>query len=462
MYTKDSKERNKILLVLFFGVLMGALDIAIVGPALPAIQKQFNIDERSVAWIFAVYVLFNLVGTPLMAKLSDTIDRRKIYIIDVFLFAVGSLIVAVSTNFSILIIGRSIQGFGAGGIFPVASAVIGDTFPEEKRGSALGLIGAVFGIAFIIGPALAGVLLLLSWHWLFIINIPIAIVIIFLTMKYIPKSAGKSGSKFDWSGTLLISIILAFLAFSFNQINSSEFIKSITSWEVLPFLIISIALIPIFIKNENKSFDPLLRMKLLASRQVSLVCILAIGAGITEAAVVFVPPLLVSSFHVTTSQASFMLIPIVLTMAVGSPSAGRMLDKLGSKVVLIIGSTLLTGGMFGLAYASGTLSGFYISASLIGLGSGFLIGAPLRYIMLNESKKSERASAQGALRLFTGVGQLLGGVIVGALASSLGGGLTGLQFAYLAVGIFSAFLIVVSFGLKGRKEELKVIKESLE
>ncbi len=453
----DSKKRNKILLVLFIGVLMGALDIAIVGPALPAIQKQFSIDERTVAWIFAVYVLFNLVGTPLMAKLSDTMDRRKIYILDVLLFAAGSLIVAVSPNFSTLIIGRSLQGFGAGGIFPVASAVIGDTFPEEKRGSALGLIGAVFGIAFIIGPALAGVLLLLSWHWLFIINIPIAVVIIFMAIRILPKSEGKPGSKFDWTGTILISIILAFLAYSFNQINSSEFIKSITSWEVLPFIIISLALLPIFIKNENKTVDPLLRMKLLASRQVGLVSILAIGAGITEAAVVFVPPLLVSSFHVTTSQASFMLIPIVLTMAIGSPSAGRMLDKLGSKIVLIIGSTLLTGGMFGLAYASSTYFGFYVSASLIGLGSGFLIGAPLRYIMLKESKETERASAQGALRLFTGVGQLFGGAIVGALASSLGGGLTGLQSAYLAVGIFSAFLIFVSFGLKGRREELKKV-----
>lgn len=150
-----------------------------------------------------------------------------------------------------------------------------------------------------------------------------------------------------------------------------------------------------------------------------------------------------------------MLIPIVLTMAIGSPSAGRMLDKLGSKVVLITGTTLLAGGMFGLAYASQTLSGFYISASLIGLGSGFLIGAPLRYIMLNESNESERASAQGLLRLFTGVGQLFGGALVGALAASQGGGMEGLQYAYLMVGIFSAFLIIVSLGLKARSQELK-------
>ena len=450
----DSKQRNKILTVLFIGVLMGALDIAIVGPALPAIQKQFGIDERAAAWIFAIYVLFNLVSTPLMAKLSDIMNRRIIYILDVLMFAAGSLIVALSPNFSALLVGRSIQGFGAGGIFPVASAVIGDSFPEEKRGSALGLIGAVFGIAFIIGPALAGVLLLLSWHWLFIINIPIALIIVLLSFKYIPLAEAIGGSKFDWNGTILLSIILASLSYGFNQINSSEFFASISSSAVLPFIVIPIILVPVFIGVEKKKDDPLLRIKLLTSRQVTLVSILAIGSGLTEAAVVFIPPLLVSTFNVTASQASFMLVPIVLAMAVGSPLAGRMLDKAGSKIVLIIGTTLLTAGMLGLAHTSSTLTGFYVSASLIGLGSGFLIGAPLRYIMLNESRQSERASAQGALRLFTGIGQLFGGAVVGALASSGGGGSTGLQFAFLVVGIFSVLLIFVSFGLKARGAEL--------
>ncbi len=148
----DDKARNRLLLVLFVGVLMGALDIAIVGPALPTIRDFFGVDDRAAAWIFSIYVLFNLVSTPLMAKLSDLYGRRSIYIMDVAIFAAGSLVVALAPAFAFVLIGRAIQGLGAGGIFPVASAVIGDTFPPEKRGSALGLIGAVFGLAFIIGP----------------------------------------------------------------------------------------------------------------------------------------------------------------------------------------------------------------------------------------------------------------------------------------------------------------------
>ncbi|MGD1005918.1 MAG: MFS transporter [Ignavibacteriaceae bacterium] len=451
----DKKQRNKILTVLFIGVLMAALDIAIVGPALPAIQKQFAIDERSVSWIFAVYVLFNLIGTPLMAKLSDVISRRKIYILDVTLFALGSLVVALSSNFSILLAGRAVQGFGAGGIFPVASAVIGDTFPEENRGSALGLIGAVFGIAFIIGPAIAGVLLLLNWHWLFIINVPIAAVVIYLSLSTIPDTAGQRNNKFDWKGMSLLIIILSSLAYGLNRINSAKLFESFSSPAVFPFFIISIVLIPFFVINENKINDPVLRIKLLNPIQVKLTSILAIGAGLSEAAVIFIPPLLVSAFSLTASKASFMLIPVVIAMAIGSPTAGRMLDKFGSKVVLITGTTLLAAGIFGLTFKSMNITAFYIAASLIGLGMGFLVGAPLRYIMLREAKQSERGSAQGMLTIFTGIGQLFGGVFVGALASSQGGGVTGLRNAYFWVGIIILFLILISFRLKSHQRELQ-------
>ena len=450
----DKKKRNKILLVLFIGVLMGALDIAIVGPALPAIQKQFGIDERAVAWIFATYVLFNLIGTPLMAKLADVFGRRSLYILDTSLFAIGSLIVALSPSFAVLIVGRAVQGFGAGGIFPVASAVIGDTFPEEKRGGALGLIGAVFGIAFIIGPALAGLLLMLSWHWLFLVNIPIALVIILMSIRLLPDTKNEIRKKFDWAGMSLLILLLAALSVGLNQINSSDFINSLLSLNVWPFLLAAIILLPIYKMSESKADDPVLRLKLLASKQVVGTGIIAIGAGITEAAVVFVPPLLVASFGITTSKASFMLIPLVLAMAVGSPLAGRMLDRLGSKIVLIAGNILLALGMLGLALEGATLLHFYIAGVLIGVGMGMVVGAPLRYIMLNESKPSERAAAQGAIRLFTGIGQLLGGAVVGAVASSHGGGAAGLRTAYLMVGVMAVIMFLVSFILKSRPQEL--------
>src|SRR5690242_1939355 len=99
MTTQELQPRNRLLGVLFIGVLMAALDIAIVGPALPAIRTAFSVDDRAVTWIFTIYVLFNLIGTPLMAKLSDTFGRRSVYVLDVALFALGSLLVAISPSF---------------------------------------------------------------------------------------------------------------------------------------------------------------------------------------------------------------------------------------------------------------------------------------------------------------------------------------------------------------------------
>ena len=152
-------SQKPLMAVLFVGVLMGALDLAIIGPALPAIQSDFNLDNRDLSWLFTVYVLAQLIGTPLFAKASDKYGRRNVYLVCVAGFGLGSLLLVLASSYETLLLGRTVQGLGASGIFPVAAAVIGDTFPKEKQGSALGLIGAVFGLAFLLGPVLGGILL---------------------------------------------------------------------------------------------------------------------------------------------------------------------------------------------------------------------------------------------------------------------------------------------------------------
>lgn len=451
----EAKARNQILLVLFIGVLMGALDIAIVGPALPTIRSSFSVDDRAVAWIFTTYVLFNLISVPLMAKLSDVFGRRAIYVLDVSLFALGSLIVALSPALPMVLVGRAVQGFGAGGVFPVASAVIGDTFPPEKRGSALGLIGAVFGIAFLIGPIIAGVVLFfLSWHWLFVINLPIAAIVIEMALRWLPGARPAQQREFDLPGMAALAILLASLTFGINQLDTAHVSTSITSINVWPFLLLAVALLPIFIFIESRTTNPVVRMSLFKSRQVALVSFVAAGAGLGEASVVFVPALVVAVFGVTSSTASFMLLPAVLAMAVGSPSAGRMLDRSGSRIVLLVGTLLTTAGMFVVAFLTANIVFFYIAAILVGLGLGVLLGAPLRYVMLNESSASERASAQGILTLFTSMGQLVGGALVGAVAASFGGGLDGYATAFLAVGLVMLVMTTLTLGLKSRVAEL--------
>jgi EmrB/QacA subfamily drug resistance transporter len=455
----DDRTRNRILFLLFIGVLMGALDIAIVGPALPAIQQVFGVSERSLAWIFTTYVLFNLIGTPLMAKLSDLFGRRLVYVLDIGLFALGSLIVAIAPGFVFVILGRGIQGLGAGGIFPVASAVIGDTFPPERRGSALGLIGAVFGIAFLIGPILGGVLLLFGWRWLFLINLPIALGLILASLRTLPVGHARHSSGFDVLGITILGALLASLAYGLNQLDTTRLGTSLRSWESWPFLVLALGLVPLFLLWERHPSEPVVRLSLFRSRQIILASVFSMGAGLNEAALVFIPALIVALFGVSASTASFMLIPAVLAMAVGAPLAGRMLDRRGSREVIILATTLLAVGMLVLSLLAKGLVLFYTAGILIGLGLSMLLGAPLRYIMLTEAPLSDRAAAQGLLSLFTSVGQLMGGALVGAIAESQGGGVPGYRAAYLIVGMITALSSVVALRLKSRAEELATVHE---
>ena len=450
----DNKTRNRILLVLFIGVLMGALDIAIVGPALRSIRMAFGVDDRAVAWIFTIYVLFNLISTPLMAKLSDVFGRRSIYVMDVAIFAVGSLLVAVSPTFAVVLIGRAIQGLGAGGIFPVASAVIGDTFPPEKRGSALGLIGAVFGIAFIIGPIIGGLLLLAGWQWLFVVNLPIAVVIIVMSLRILPTTRPAQRHAFDWLGMLMLGVLLASLAWGINHIDTRHFVASIATPGVWVFLLLTAMLIPTFGLIERNAEDPILRLSIFGSRQSVLAGVLSAGAGLGESGLVFMPPLAIAALGLSNSSASFMLMPVVLAMSVGSPMAGRLLDMLGSKLVVMVGAALLTLGMILLGSFSTSMAMFIVAGVVIGLGLSSLLGAPMRYVMLNEAPASDRAAAQGAITLCTSVGQLMSGALVGAVAASQGGGVAGYGAAYLVIGGVALVLTLLAFGLKGHADEV--------
>ncbi|MEE9965808.1 MAG: MFS transporter [Propionicimonas sp.] len=459
----ESKQRNTVLAVLFVGVLMGALDIAIVGPALPAIQAQFGLDTRAGSWIFSAYVLANLVGTPLMAKLSDYFGRRAIYIADVALFALGSVVVIASASvggFPLLLAGRAIQGLGAGGIFPVASAVIGDTFPADRRGRALGLIGAVFGIAFIIGPILGGVLLLAGWQWLFVINLPIAAVVIVLAWRVLPSHRLPDPGRFDVMGMVLLAGALLTMALGLVSIDVSAFWQSMATPVVWGSLLASVVCWIVLIRVERTAANPVFPVALFARRQLRVGYVLTAGAGLGEASLVFLPLLAVAALGVDPATASFLLMPVVLAMSVGSPTAGRLLDRFGSRSVILAGVAVLTAGMF-LLSRTGTVLGWYIAAGvLIGLGLSALLGAPIRYVTLNETTPAERSAGQGMVNIFTSTGQLLGAAAVGAVAAS--STVAAYLSAYLLIAVVGVVLFVIALLLKKQSEEKQPASAAVE
>jgi MFS family permease len=145
--------------------------------------------------------------------------------------------------------------------------------------------------------------------------------------------------------------------------------------------------------------------------------------------------------------------PVVLAMAIGSPLVGQLLDRLGSKVIILAGSLILTAGMFLLSQFAANLALFILSGALIGLGLSALLGAPTRYITLNEVALSERSVAQGVVAIFASIGQLVGSALVGAVANSFGGGLSGYSAAFLGISAVSLVLAAAGIGLKTRTAE---------
>jgi MFS family permease len=442
---------RKIIVLLFAGVLMGALDIAVIGPALPAIQSSLLISARDLPWLFNIYILFNLISTPLMGKLSDLYGRRLIYVVDISLFTLGSLIVILSGSFEMLLIGRGVQGFGAGGIFPVAAAVIGDTVPKEKQGSALGWIGAVFGFAFIIGPVIGGALLLLSWHWIFAINLPIAAILIYYSLRLLPNIRKTGPISFDWGGIGLLILMLASFAYGLNRIDTTDFFNSILSPSVFLFLLFPLPAAFAFLHIEKKVIDPAVHINLLKSKQLSITYLIAFGAGIGELSSIYIPSLAIASFNISKSAASFMMLPLVFVLFVMAPVAGKLIDKAGAKPVISFGILALFMGLAAFAFIPLTRISFYLSEMAIGLGLAFLLGAPLRYIMNHETSQDNRAAGQALLTLFTSMGQLMSAALVAALISSLGGGIDGFHSGFMALAVASIIILFLSFLLKNTK-----------
>jgi EmrB/QacA subfamily drug resistance transporter len=455
---EQKKLNGKILAILFVGVLMGALDISIVGPAIPAIEESIRLDKQLMTWIFSIYVLANLVGISLMAKLSDRYGRRYIYIIALAIFSIGSLVVALSHNFRLLLTGRVIQGFGASGIFPVASAVVGDIFPPEKRGRALGLIGSVFGIAFIIGPVIAGVVLkYFVWNDLFYINLPIALVLIYLSNKLLPSKPVDNVSSIDWKGIIILGSFLSTFAYGINRINANAFIESFLSLRVLPFLVFSLFAFLLLIYYEKNAATPVVNPRLFLARQIRITGLIAIGTGIFQASFVFLPSMAIASFNVNTASASFMLLPVVIATAAGSPVSGRLLDRYGSRILIIAGLIFAAIGFVFLSAVSDTKLVFYLGGIFLGFGFSILSGSALRYIMLNEVSASERASTQGIITIFVSIGQMMGAAIIGTVVASNRIVLNGYRHVFLFISVFAFLLAAAGIFLKSRKSELQTI-----
>lgn len=458
--TLDAKTRNLILILFLIGVFMGSLDTGIIGPVLPSIEQSFHLTSRESSWIFTLFVITFMIGSPVMAKFSDFYGRKKIFILDVILFGIGSCLIAFSFNIESIFLGRIIQGFGCGGLFPVAGAFVGDAFPLNERGKALGILGSVFGISAIGGPLVGAALIPFGWNWCFTINIPISIILIIFAYHILPDTENERKLKIDYLGIIILSLLAVFLAYGLNQIDSSNFIASAISVNVAPFLIMFIILIPIFLRIEKRAEESIVPIHMLKNSEISIACIETLCYGIIYSSAIFIPSLVILSMGLNEQLASLMLIPILGANAVAAPILGKILDSTGSRKIMSIGTLILAIGLIAIAVYPNNLIFFIIAGCMIGVGMVTLIGAPLRYIVLTEAKPQERGAGQAIVNMLSSAGQLIGGALIGGIIASFSG-ILGYKISLILAAAVSLIAFLFTLKLKSRDEQMETMKANM-
>src|SRR5436190_18612784 len=188
-----------------------------VAPALPAIQKDLHTTTTGVTWVLTIYLLTASIATPILGRLGDMFGKERMLVAVLCMFALGSLVAALSHSIGVLVAGRAIQGF-AGAVFPLSFGIIRDEFPPERVAQGIGLISATFGIGGGIGLVLAGVIVdHLSYEWIFWIALIVTIIAIVCTLLFVPESPIKVPAKIDWVGAALLSIGLAALLLGISK-----------------------------------------------------------------------------------------------------------------------------------------------------------------------------------------------------------------------------------------------------
>ena len=455
--TLDAKTRNLILVLFLIGVFMGSLDTGIIGPVLPSIEQNFHLTSRESSWIFTLFVIAFMIGSPVMAKFSDFYGRKKIFILDVLLFGIGSCLIAFSVNMELIFLGRIIQGFGCGGIFPVGGAFIGDAFPLEERGKALGILGSVFGISAIGGPLVGAALIPFGWNWCFTINIPISVFLVIFAAYILPDSENKRKLKIDYLGIIILSLLAVFLSYGLNQIDSSNFVNSLLSINVLPFLIMFIVLIPVFLKIEKRADESIVAIHMLKNNEIRIACLETLAYGIIYSSAIFIPSMVIISLGLNDQYASLMLIPILGANAVAAPVIGKILDSAGSRKIMAIGTLVLTIGLIAIAVYPNNLVLFVIAGCLVGVGMVTIIGAPLRYIVLSEAKPYERGAGQAIVNMLSSAGQLIGGALIGGIIASFSG-IAGYKISLILAAIVAFIAFLFTSKLKNRDEQIAAMK----
>lgn len=410
MEDQQQKKRMDIgFIILLVGVFMAALDNGIISAALTTINSSFNVSATAGSWGITLYALGLAVTTPIVGKLADRYGRKKLFLIEIAIFTVGSLGVALSPNFTFFLGSRLLQSFGGGGIFIIASSHVLSTVRKENQGSMLGLLGGMNGIASVIGPNIGSFLMDITgtWHWLFLINLPIGILLRVGGGLVLQETKEEVMSKTDYLGITFLSFFILSLMFAINNLGTGNLLQSFLDISVFGLLILGAiffaALLFVEKRNETANVDAILPYSLLSKSTYSMTLIMGFLSGTFIGAVIFIPSFAEQMIGIPAAKSGYWMTPLALASGIGAGGGGYFVDKQGPVKTVVYAGIISIIGFGGLAYFGDTKLLFIVFSVIAGAGFGFLLGAPLTILTSNAAGK-QKGSAIGTLSVARQVG----------------------------------------------------------
>lgn len=402
------RTKFEILGAVMLGMFLSALDQTIVGPVLPKIVTDLRGNEYY-TWAVTIYLLTSTVTVPIYGKLSDLFGRKPILIAGISLFLVGSALSGLSQEMWQLVLFRGVQGLGAGALFPIALAVIGDLFTPAERGKYQGLFGLVFGLAFVLGPLIGGTLTdNLSWHWIFYVNLPIGAVALFVIWRLLPniKHIERAG-KIDYVGVVTLTLGLVPLLLGFTVAENTGFGD--------PFFWLWVGaglfFLAVFVLVERRSPEPVIPLHLFRNRTFSSsmlsIFFATFGFG---AVIIFLPFYFLIVQGATSTESGYRLLPFMFGLIVASIASGQIVSRTGKyKSVILVGIVTLIVGMVLLTQlrvgTSDVMLAIWMFIAGLGVGPTFAV---FTIIVQNAVPFHELGAATSDLTLFRQIGTTIG------------------------------------------------------
>jgi EmrB/QacA subfamily drug resistance transporter len=346
----SQRRKMEILGAVLLGLFLGALDQTVVGTALPRIVTDLGGNEYY-TWVVTIYLLTSTITVPFYGKLSDLFGRKPMLVFGITTFLLGSALSGLSQNMAELIIFRGLQGIGAGSLFPISLAVIGDLFTPAERGKYQGLFGAVFGISFIIGPALGGFLTdNVSWHWVFYVNVPIGLVSLFVIGRLLPNVKNPNATRnLDYLGALIFTIAIGFLLVGLTNktgthlVGASAVANDWTDPTVGGFIAIATVLLLGFLFVESRAAEPIVPLDLWRGRvyAASMVSTFFVSFAFFGA-IIFLPRWFQVVRHESATNSGYLLFPLLVGLIGSSIISGLIVARTGRYKAVIVGGLTIT------------------------------------------------------------------------------------------------------------------------